>query len=42
MARGYAAGSADPREKGKPWYYEAEPGRAWRLFTLHGASLKDM
>ena len=37
----YAAGSANPREKGKPWKYETEPGRLSRLFTLHDASLRE-
>jgi hypothetical protein len=39
MARGYAAGFGNPREKGNlGGKYEAEPGRL-RPITLHGASL---
>jgi hypothetical protein len=40
MARGYAAGFGNPREKGNLWEnYETEP-RPSGLFTLHDASLR--
>jgi hypothetical protein len=40
MARGNAAGFADPREKGRPSKIRNGAGADDRLFTLHDASLE--